>query len=80
MINISGSYSIGGKSHRNLAAQVDENTKDIKYLLDNGVLPKGTKNIEENGEYEVKKYANKVTETVHNDGVAVGIKKFIFNN
>lgn len=58
MINISGSYSIGGKSHRNLAAQVEENTKDIKYLLDNGVLPEGTKNIEENGEYEVKKYAN----------------------
>lgn len=58
MINISGSYSIGGKSHRNLAAQVEENTKDIKYLLDNGVLPEGTKNIEENGEYEVKRYAN----------------------
>ena len=33
-----------------------------------------------NADDEVKKYANKVTETVHNDGVAVGIKKFIFNN
>ena len=33
-----------------------------------------------NADDEVKKYANKVTETVHTDGVAVGIKKFIFNN
>ena len=33
-----------------------------------------------NADDEVKKYANKVTETVHNDGVAVGIKKFIFNH
>ena len=28
---------------------------------------------------EVKKYANKITDTVHNDGVAIGIKEFVFS-
>lgn len=32
-----------------------------------------------NANDEVKKYANKITDTVHNDGVAIGIKEFIFN-
>ena len=26
---------------------------------------------------EVKKYAKKITDTVHNDGVAVGIEKYV---
>lgn len=30
-----------------------------------------------NASDEVKKYANKVTDTVHNDGVALGIRKYI---
>ena len=32
-----------------------------------------------NAEDEVKKYASKITDTVHNDGVAIGIKEFVFN-
>ena len=30
-----------------------------------------------NASDEVKKYAHQVTETVHNDGVAFGIEKFV---
>lgn len=33
-----------------------------------------------NADDEVKKYASKITDTVHNDGVAIGIKEFIFNS
>lgn len=33
-----------------------------------------------NASDEVKKYANKVTDSVQNDGVATGIEKFILNN
>ena len=29
---------------------------------------------------EVKQYAKAVTDTVHNDGVAIGIEKYILNN
>ena len=32
-----------------------------------------------NANDEVKKYANKITDTVHNDGVAIGIKEFVFS-
>jgi len=33
-----------------------------------------------NANDEVKKYADEITESVHNDGVAVGIKKYIYKN
>ena len=33
-----------------------------------------------NANDEVKKYANKVTDTVHNDGVAIGIEQYIYKN
>lgn len=33
-----------------------------------------------NASDEVKQYANVVTDTVHNDGVAVGIRKYIYDN
>lgn len=33
-----------------------------------------------NASDEVKQYAHVTTETVHNDGVAIGIEKYIFNN
>lgn len=34
----------------------------------------------QNASNEVKKYANKITDSIQNDGVAIGIKKFILNN
>jgi len=32
-----------------------------------------------NADEEVKKYAKEVTDTVHNDGVAIGIEKYILS-
>ena len=33
-----------------------------------------------NANDEVKKHADEITESVHNDGVAIGIKKYIYKN
>lgn len=58
MIDVSGSYTLGGKTNRGLASQVAQNTRDIQYLLNNGLLPEGDLEITENGEYDVKQKAS----------------------
>ena len=58
MIDVSGSYTLGGKTNRNLASQVEQNKRDIQYLLNSGLLPEGELEITENGEYDVKTKAS----------------------
>lgn len=58
MIDVSGSYTLGGKTHRSLASQVEQNKRDIEYLMTQGLLPTGELEITENGEYDVKTKAS----------------------
>lgn len=58
MIDVSGAYTLGGKTHRSLASQVEKNKRDIEYLLESGLLPDGTLEITENGTYDVRQYVS----------------------